>query len=140
MQQTAGHILDLMLGGVAVAHHGLLDLHGFVLVDGDTGLLDGKQNDTAALGDADAGGDVLTEEQLFNGHCFGLGNLQKLGHVVIDHLQPQRKVRTRRGGDGAVLQKAEIAALGIHNAEACDAVTGIDSEDPHYKPPREMLM
>ena len=44
VQQALGHVLDLVLGGVAVAYHRLLDLHGLVLMDGNPRLLNGEQN------------------------------------------------------------------------------------------------
>ena len=78
VQQPFGHILDLVLGGISVTNHGLLDLHGLVFKDRQPGLPDGQQNHTAALGNIDAGGDVLTEEQLFNSHHFRLGYLKQL--------------------------------------------------------------
>ena len=72
VEDAPGHVLDLVLGGVAVANNGLLDLHGLVLVDGHPRLLDGQQDHAPALGHADAGGDVLAEEELFDGHAVGL--------------------------------------------------------------------
>ena len=72
IQNPAGHVLHLMLGGVAVAHHRLLDLHGLLGIDGQPRLPDGQQDHPPALGDADAGGDILTEKQFFDGHGIGL--------------------------------------------------------------------
>ena len=51
---------------IAVSHDSLLDLHGLVLKNGQSRLPDGQQDHTTALSDTDAGGDVLTEKQLFN--------------------------------------------------------------------------
>ena len=75
----------------------------------------------------DAGGDVLAEEQLFDGNHIGLCYLQKLHHIVIDHFQPPGKIRVWRCGDGTAAQKAELRALGIHKAEAGDAVAGVNA-------------
>ena len=33
-EDPLGHVHDLMLGGISVAHHGLLDLHGLIVVEG----------------------------------------------------------------------------------------------------------
>ena len=84
MENAFRHIHHLMLGGIAVAHHGLLDLHGLVFKNGYIGLLDGQQDDTSGLGHLDAGGHVVAEKQLFNGHRIGLGQRHKLRHVVVD--------------------------------------------------------
>ena len=134
MQQPFGHVLHLMLGGAAVAHNGLLDLHGLIFKEGDAGLPDGKQNDTPALGHIDAGGDVLAEEQFFNGHHIRLGHPEQFGHIVVNHFQAPGKFRVGRSGDGTAVQEAILAALGINQAEAGDAVAGVNAEDPHYRP------
>ena len=64
VEQARGHVLHLVFGGVAVAHQGLLDLHGLVGIDRQPCLPDGQQYHAPALGHADAGGDVLAEKQL----------------------------------------------------------------------------
>ena len=140
MQQPPGHVLDLMLGGVAIAHHGLLDLHGLILKNRHPGLPDGQKNNAPALGHVDAGGDVMSEKQLLNGHGFRLGGLEQLGHVVVDHFQPPGEIRIGRGGDGAAVEQPVLPPLGVDKAEARDAVTGVDSQNPHYRPPLAMLM
>ena len=127
VEQPLGHVLNLVLGGVSVAHHGLLDLHGLILEYLHTGLPDGKQYHATALGHADAGGDILTEEQFFDGHHIGLSHLKQLGHVVINHFQPPGKFRVGGCGDGTAVQKAVIAPLGINETEAHDTVAGVDA-------------
>ena len=61
-QNPLGHIHHLMLGGISVANHRLLYLHGLVLGNLQTRLPDSKENHTPALGHTDAGGDILTEK------------------------------------------------------------------------------
>ena len=131
VEQPTGHILHLVLGGIAVANHRLLHLHGLIGINRQTCLADGQQNHTTALGNTNACGHVLTEKQLFNGHGIGLGLLQKLSHIFIDDLQPGGKIHAGRGGDGAAAPKGTIAPLGFHNAEACDPVAGIDPQYAH---------
>ena len=82
-----------MLGGIAVAYHGLLDLHGLVLIHGHTRLLDCQQNDAPGLSNLNAGCDIVAKEQLLNGHGIGLGQLHELCHVVVD--LPQTPVEVR---------------------------------------------
>ena len=72
MQKPFGHILHLMLGSIAIAHHCLLDLHWLVGKYGYACLPDGKEDHTAALSNTDAGGHILTEKQFFNGNGFWL--------------------------------------------------------------------
>ena len=127
MEQPLGHILHLVLGGVAVAHQGLLDLHGLVGIDLQPSLPDGKQNHTPALGHTDAGGDILAEEQLFDGHHIGLCDPQQLYHIVIDDLQPPGKIRIGRCGDGTAAQQLKLPPVGFNEAEAGDAVARVDT-------------
>ena len=122
-----------MLGGIAVANHGLLDLHGLVRIHLQPRLPDGEQNHTPALGHPDAGGDILAEEQLLDGHTVGLADLQKLAHILIDHFQTGRKIRVGRGGDGPAAQEGELSPAAFNQTEARGAVAGIDSQDPHIR-------
>ena len=94
------HIHHLMFGGIAVAYHGLLDLHGFVFKDRDARLLDSQQDHAPGLGYLDAGGHVVAEEQLFDGHRLWLCQLHKLRHIVVDFAQAPEKVRVRGRGNG----------------------------------------
>ena len=126
-EQPLGHIHDLMLGGVAVAHHCLLDLHGFVGINLQPCLTDGKENDPPTLGDPDAGGDILTEKQLFNCYHIRLRNLQKPAHILIDHFQPGGKIHAGRGSNGTAAQKLKLPPLPFNQPEAGNPVTGIDS-------------
>ena len=82
-----------MLGGIAVAYHGLLDLHGLVLIHGHTRLLDCQQNDAPGLSNLNAGCDIVAKEQLFNGHGIGLG---LISYSVL-------KLCTGKGKDVSVL-------------------------------------
>ena len=124
-----------MLGGVAVAHHRLLYLHRLIGKHFQPRLPDGKEYHAPALGNADAGGDILAEKQLFNGHAIGLGHFQKLAHIFIDDFQPGGKIHPCRGGDGAAAHQTAIAPVRFHNAEAGDAVAGVDAQNPHQVPP-----
>ena len=130
-QNPLGHIHHLMLGGITVAHHRLLDLHRLVLGNLQACLADRQQNHTPALGNTDASGDILTEEQLFDGHLVGLRHFQKLGHIIINNFQPGGEIHTCRGGDGAASQKLKLIPLGFNQTKACDTIAGVDSQYPH---------
>ena len=140
MQEPFGHILHLMLRCIAVAHNGLLDLHGLVLKEGDTSLPDGQQDHPPALGHIDAGGNVLAEEQLFDGNHIGLCHPEKLRHIVVDHFQTPGKVRIGRCGNGSAVEQPKLAALGIDETKAGNAVPGVDSQNPNYRPPPAKVM
>ena len=139
-EQALCHVHDLTLGGVAVAHHRLLDLGGLVGGDLQPRLADGQQNHPPALGHADAGGDVLTEKEFLNGHGVGPGGPEELAHILVDHLQPGGKIHARRGGDGAAPQQPGLAPRRLDQPEAGDAVARINSQNPHQRPPLAMLM
>ena len=75
----------------------------------------------------DAGGDVVTEKQFFNGHGLRLCYLQQLHHVIVDHFQPPGELRIGGRGNGTAVEQPELSALGINETETGDAVTGVDS-------------
>lgn len=66
------HGLDLGLVGLTITADGFFDLVGSVFVDGEVVLFGDQETDAAGLGDGDAGGDVLLEKELFNGHYVGV--------------------------------------------------------------------
>ena len=128
-----------MLGGVAVAYHRLFDLRGFILLHRKTCLPNGKQYHAPALSHADAGSYVLAEKQFFNCHSVRLCQLQQLSHILVNNLQPGRKIHACRRGDGAAAQQTESVTLRIDEAEAGNAVAGVNAQDPHYAPPLKMF-
>ena len=65
VQHYAGHLLNLLLHGLAVAGDGLRGLHGCVFVDRHAALRRSQHNDAAGLGHADDGGLVVLVVQLF---------------------------------------------------------------------------
>ena len=136
VQEPAGHVLDLVLGGVAVANHRLLDLHRLVGIHRQPRLTDGQQNDSTALGHTDARGHVLPEEQFFNRHRLRPGDFQQLPHILIDHFQPCGKIRPRRGGDDPAAQQPVLAPVRFDEAEARQAVARVNAQYPHQPHPR----
>ena len=135
LQKPLGHILNLMLGGVAVAHHRLLDLHGLVLKNRHSRLPDSQQNHAPALSHVDARSHIVAEKQLFDGHRLGLRHPQKLRHVVVDHFQPPGKIRIGRRGNGPAVEHFVLPPIRFDQAEARNAVARVDSQNPHYRPP-----
>ena len=84
------------------------------------------QDNAPGVGHGDAGGNVLAEKQLLDGHFIGL----KLGdeglHVLGDLHQPGGQRLTGRGGDGPVLYHLLAACLGLDHAEAHGGHAGVD--------------
>ena len=105
MQQPLGHIHHLMLGSIAIAHQRLLDLHWLIGIDLQARLLDSQQHHTSGLGNSNAGGNVLTEKQFFDGHRIRLADPQQFHHIIVDHFQPPGKICIRRRGDGAAAEQ-----------------------------------
>ena len=120
-----------MLGGIAVANYRLLDLHRLVLGNFQAGLPHSQKDHTPALGNTNAGSHILTEEQLFNGNAIGPCHPKKLGHIVVNNLQPGGKIHTRRGGDSAAVKKFVLISLRFDQPKAGNAVTRVNSQNPH---------
>ena len=75
-----------MFGGIAIAYNRLLHLGRLIGGNLHAGLANGQKDHASCLGNADAGGDILTEEQLFDGYHIGLCHFQKLLHILINDL------------------------------------------------------
>lgn len=60
-EQAARHIHDLMLLRLAIADDGLLDLHGRVFKQRHARPLDGEQDHTASVRNANAGRDIVPQ-------------------------------------------------------------------------------
>lgn len=119
------HGLDLGLVGLAVAADGFFDLVGGVFVDRETVLLRDEEADAAGFGDGDAGGDVLFEEEFFDGHDVGMVGGDNFVKGVVNVLEAVGKRSVGRGGDDAVVEG--LAAT--DDAEAANAGTWVDAED-----------
>ena len=127
MQQPLCHILHLVLGGIAVTYYRLLDLGGLISIYLKTGLPHSKKDHTPCLGNTNTGGDILSKEQLFDGHRVRLCHLQELSHILINDLQPGGKIHTRRGGDGTAAQKGTASPVCLYQSKTGDPITGVDS-------------
>ena len=116
-----------MLSGIAVTDHRLLYLGRFIGGNFYAGLPDRQEDHTSCLGNADTCGDVLAEEQLFNGYHIRLCHFQKLSHILIDDLQTGREIHACGGGDRAAAQKLKLAAIAFYQTKADDPVAGVNS-------------
>ena len=65
-QYPLHHIDYLALFRSAVTHHGLLDLQRRILKNWDFVAVGRQEDDTAAVGYGDAGGDIRVEKKLFH--------------------------------------------------------------------------
>ena len=119
------HSLDLRLVGLAVAADGLFDLVRGVFVDGEVVLFGNQETDAAGLGDRDAGGDVLLEEEFFNCHDVGVVCVNDFVERVINIFQAVGEWCVGRGGDDAVVKGLTTA----DDTEAADAGAGVNAED-----------
>ena len=126
VQHHAGHFLDLLFHGLAVARDGLLDLHGGVLVDRHAALRCRQQNDAARFGHADDGGLVVLVVQFFDGECLGLVAFADVQYAVVDLDQALLKRGVFLGDNSPVAHRCKPVAHIFHNAPAHDRVAGVD--------------
>ena len=138
-QEPLGHVHHLMLGGITITYDRLFHLSGFIGGNLHTGLPDRQENNASCLGNTDTGGNILTEEQLFNGHHIRLCHLQQLHHVIVNDLQPPGKFRVGGCGNGTAVEQLKLPSLGIDQPKAGDAVAGVDSKDPYYRTAPKIL-
>ena len=135
VQHHAGHFLDLLFYGLAVAGDGLLDLHGRVFIDRHTALGRRQQDDPACLGHADDGGLVVLVVKLLDGESFGLVAFADVQHTLVDLDQALLKGGVFLGNDRPVAHRREPVAHIFHNAPAYNCVAGIDTKDPQVSTP-----
>ena len=131
MQQDAGHLLHLLLHGLAVAGHGLFHLHGGVFVDGQPRLCRRQQNDTARLGHADDGGLVVLVEQFLDGQHLRLGPLDDFLDAGVHLVEPPLERHPRVGADRAEIHRCEPVSRIVQNAPSHDGITGVDAQNSH---------
>ena len=131
VQHYAGHLLNLLLHGLAVAGDGLLDLHGCVFVDRHAALRRGQQNDAAGLGHADDGGLVVLVVQLFDGEGLGLVALADVEYALINFNEALFKGRVLLGDDRPVADGCKAVADVLHNAPAHNGIPRVDAQNAH---------
>ena len=125
IQQTAGHIHDLPLLRLSVAHHRLLDLAGGILKDGHPPALRRQQENSPGLGHADARSDIVVEKQLLHCHGLGLELGQQQVHIVGDLPQTCGQGLPCRCGNCAALHQALTATIGLHQPKAHNGKAGV---------------
>ena len=116
-----------MLVGQAIAHYRLLDLHGGVFIYRQVHPLGGIQDNAPSVGHGDAGGNVLAEKQLLDGHFVGPEPVDERLHILGDLHQTGSQWLARRRGNGPVLDHLLPAPLGFDDAEAHRSHTGVDA-------------
>ena len=131
VQHHAGHFLNLLFHGLAVAGDGLLDLHGGVFIDRHAALRGRQQNDAARLGHADDGGLVVLIVQLFDGEGFGLVALADVKHTLVNFDEALFKRCVLLGDDRPVPNGREAVADVLHHAPANNRITGVDAQYAH---------
>ena len=131
MQHHAGHLLNLLFYGLAVAGDGLLDLHRCVFVDRHAALGRGEQNDAARLGHADDGGLVVLVVQLLDGEGLGLIALADIQHALVYFNQALLKRGVLLGDDSPVADGCKAVADVFDNTPAHNGVARVDAQNTH---------
>ena len=134
-QQNAGHLHDLLLDGIAIAHHRLLDLHGGVFIGGHA-LFPGSQQDHApGLGHHDTGGLVVGEEELLNGNGIGLIPVDDGADPIVDLFQAQIRIQAGFGGHSPIGDGRKGSVVIADHAIAHNGITGVNAQNDHRKTP-----
>ena len=139
-KQTAGHLLHLRLERLSVAGDRLLDLQRGVFKDRNPLELRRQKNHAARLRDADDGLGVVGVKELFDGEGFRLALVDDFERALEDRLQTPLKRRFGTGGNGAVFHGDESRRVVLHNAEADERITGVDSHNDHNAVPSLQLL
>ena len=126
-QQLAGHLHDLALFGLSIAGHGLLDLGGAVLKNGDSLLLGGQEDHPSGLGHTDTGGHVLVEKELLHRHGVRPEGGQQLVHILEDLPKAPRERHPSRCRDGPAPEQTLGIPVGLQDAEAHDGKSRVDA-------------
>lgn len=131
MQKKLRHLLHLILFRSAVADDTLLDLQGCVFVNGDAPLMHRKNYYAPRLSNVYCRFLVCVEIKAFNAYGIGLEAVKQFADAVVNLDKAVIKVHIFIGGNCAVAQKREIAALVTDNAAADYCITRVYSEDYH---------
>ena len=91
LQQTARHIHHLFFLRKPIAYYRLLYLHGRIFVDGQMHFFRCTQDHTPGMSHCNAGGDIFTEKQFFNGHLIRPELLDQLLQIAFDLGQTRRQ-------------------------------------------------
>ena len=132
-QQETDHVLDLLLGGVADAHHRFLDRVRGVFADREPRLGRREQRDPARLSQLERADRVLVDEGLLDRR--GLGGVlgDDRAQPAVKQREPRAKL-ARAGADHAVGQVRQPRPVGPDDAPAHVLQPGVDADDLHACP------
>ena len=130
-EQAPHHVLHLLLGGVAVADHRLLDLQRGVLGDRQAGEHRGADRGAARLAERERRLRVGVDEHLLDRDLAGRVRGDDLVQTFEDRFQPRGEL----AGAGLARSRSprrEAGIAGFDDAESGDLQPGIDAEDSQF--------
>ena len=130
-ERGADHELDLLLGGLPFARHGLLDLGRCVLGDRDLALHRGDHHDALDAEQLARRLSVLAHERDLNGDGVRLVLVGELDHAGVNLVEAQRVVFGRLHLDGAVIEGALGPSFDLDDAVASRPGARVDAENDH---------
>ena len=131
LQDILHHELNLRFFGFAVTGERGFHLQWRVVKDRETGLGAGEDDDSPSGPDVDDGFGVVREEEIFDGHGFGLVLFDLLLKEGVDEEEALLERGKSRGLKTAALEESGLATLLLDDAPAEPAGTGINANDFH---------
>src|SRR5262245_12082864 len=129
-QEPREHELHLLLARSARSDHGLLDLGWRKLVNGEPGLLGGKEYDAARVPEYHGGPDILRVEHVLDRERGGPMAGNELGDAVEDLAEPSGQgITWSRANDAAFDQRCDAAVVASDDPVARVRGAWIDAED-----------
>jgi len=126
-EECPDHIGDLLLAGLPIADHSLLDLKRAVFIDWKPGIDSGQYGGASSLPQAQGALGVLCKKDIFDGQAFRPAFLDNAGELLVDELQACRESKPARDANDTVPDMAQPIAVTFHDTEARTPRSGIDS-------------
>ena len=134
VQEPFGHVHHLAFFRPSIARNCLLDLKRGIFKDRNAIFCAGKQNHPSSVGDLNAGCNIRVEKQFLDGNGIWLQELQQLGHIVINQLEPLGKIHASRCCNSAISKHLNAAPVRGDESKADGSKAGVDAQDFFHSP------
>jgi hypothetical protein len=131
-EQSADHLLYLLLFGTSVSCNSALNLKRRILEDRDIRLRGGKQADTSDVSQAQRALNIIRIEETFKSGGMGFEFANDVDNTPMNLLQADSQRIRRLRTDGAAADKNAIGTVRIDDAITGDSGPAINAKDPHH--------